>query len=282
MEGFGDIAEKLRRSTVRVSVGRRGQGSGIIVSPDGLIVTNAHVATTGGLEVQLWDGSRSPGELLSRDEARDLALLGVSRSGGLPAAALADSDRLRVGELVIAIGNPFGFIGALTTGVIHAIGRFPGLGPVKWIQADVQLAPGNSGGPLANAQGEVVGVNTMIAAGVGLAVPSNSVSRLLKARLAQAPLGVVVRPVQITVTGRARLGLGILEVCKNGAAEAASLMRGDILIGFEGRELETIEDFDRALDGEGVRVVRLQFLRGDPAHVRTVAVRLGLPSQAAA
>ena len=282
MEGFGDIAEKLRRSTVQVSVGRRGQGSGIIVSPDGLIVTNAHVATSGRLDVQQWDGSRSPAELLSRDEARDLALLRISRSGGLPAAALADSDRLRVGELVIAIGNPFGFIGALTTGVVHAIGRFPGLMPVKWIQADVQLAPGNSGGPLANARGEVVGVNTMIAGGLGLAVPSNSVSRLLKARLGQAPLGVVVRPVQITVTGRARLGLGILEVSKNGAAEAASLMRGDVLIGFEGRELETIEDFDQALDGDGVRVVRLQFLRGDPALVRTVAVRLGLPSQAAA
>ena len=281
MEDFGDVAEKLRRSTVHVSAGRRGQGSGIIVSPDGTVVTNAHVAALGRVEVQLWDGTRSPADLLWSDRGRDLAILHVSKSG-LPAAVLADSDRLRVGELVIAVGNPFGFIGALTTGVIHAIGRVPNLGPFKWIQADVQLAPGNSGGPLANARGEVVGVNTMIAGGVGLAIPSNSVSRLLTRGPSHAPLGVVIRPVQITVRGRARLGLAILEVGKDGAAERASLMPGDVLIGVEGSNLEAIEDFERALDGTGERVVRLQFVRGNPANIRTVAVRLGLPSMAAA
>jgi serine protease Do len=281
MQGFGDIAEKLRRSTVHVRAGRRGQGSGIIVSPDGLMVTNAHVATLGRVDVQLWDGMCSQADLLWSDAGRDLAILQVSRSG-LPAAVLADWDRLRVGELVIAVGNPFGFMGALTTGVIHAIGPVPRLGPLKWIQADVQLAPGNSGGPLANARGEVVGINTMIAGGVGLAIPSNSVSRMLNRGLSPAPLGVVVRPVQIHVRGRARLGLAILEVCKNGAAARASLMPGDVLIGVEGGNLETMEDFERALDGAGERTVRLQFLRGDPRNIRTVAVRLGLLNTAAA
>jgi serine protease Do len=281
MEGFGDIAEKLRRSTVHVSAGRRGQGSGIIVSGDGLMVTNAHVAALGRAEVQLWDGTRSPAELLLSDAGRDLAILRLARSG-LPAAVLADSDRLRVGELVIAVGNPFGFMGALTTGVIHAIGPVPNLGPWKWIQADVRLAPGNSGGPLANARGEVIGINTMIAGGVGLAIPSNSVSRLLNRRLTPGPLGVVVRPLQIQVRGRARLGLAILEIGTSGAAAAASLMPGDVLIGIEGSDLETMEDFERAFDGAGERTVRLQFLRGDPRNIRTVAVRLGLPSTAAA
>ena len=207
MEGFGDIAEKLRRSTVHVRAGRRGQGSGIIVSGDGLMVTNAHVATLTRVDVQLWDGTRSQADLLLSDVGRDLAILRIAKSE-LPAAVLADSDRLRVGELVIAVGNPFGFMGALTTGVIHAIGPMPNHGPMKWIQADVRLAPGNSGGPLANARGEVVGINTMIAGGVGLAIPSNSISRLLNRRCSPAPLGVVIRPVRISAGGRARSGIG--------------------------------------------------------------------------
>ena len=231
--GFGEIAEKLRRSTVHVSAGRRGRGSGIIVKPEGAIVTNAHVAAFSPIEVQLWDGTRERADLLLRDAGRDLAILRVSRSG-LSAAALADSDQLRVGELVIAIGNPFGFIGAVTTGVVHAVGRVPGLGPRKWDQADVRLAPGNSGGPLADAQGRVIGINTMIAGGVGLAVPSNAVLRLLstsRIELPRYPLGVVVRPAEISMNGRMRLGLVIVEVIENSAAETASLMLGDILIG---------------------------------------------------
>jgi serine protease Do len=198
---------------------------------------------------------------------------------------LTDSDQLRVGELVIAIGNPFGFIGALTTGVVHAIGRVPGLGPMKWIQADVRLAPGNSGGPLADAQGRVIGINTMIAGGVGLAVPSNTVSRLLNASHSErvrSPLGVLVRPVEFSMNRRVRLGLLVLEVIVGSAAEMASLMLGDILIGAEGKAFDSMEDFERALDGVGDRIVRLQFLRGDRANVRTVAVHLGLSSVAAA
>jgi serine protease Do len=281
VDGFGDIAEKLRRSTVRVSAGRRVQGSGIILSSDGIVVTNAHVAASGRVDVELWDGTRSQADLLLSDVGRDLAILQFSRSS-LPAAVLADSDRVRVGELVIAVGSPFGFMGALTTGVIHAIGPVPNLGPLKWIQADVRLAPGNSGGPLANARGEVIGINTMIAGGVGLAIPSNSVSRLLRTGFAPAPLGVVVRPVQVAVRGRARLGLAILEVCKDGVAASASLMPGDVLIGVEGSRLESIEDFERVLDGAGERTARLQFLRGDPRNIRTVTVRLGSLSTAAA
>jgi len=262
------------------------------VKPEGIIVTNAHVAAFSPIDVQLWDGTRVSAELISRDAARDLAVLRVAKSG-LPAATLADSDALRVGELVIAIGNPLGFIGALTTGVVHAVGRVVGLGPMKWIQADVRLAPGNSGGPLADARGHVIGINTMIARGVGLAVPSNTVFRLLNGARSRSPLGIVVRPVEITLSGRQRLGLMILEVSKNSAAEVASLMLGDILVGVDGRALDSMEDFERALDGPqsasdmarpnaGERVIRLQFLRGDRTNLRTVALRLGSPRMAAA
>jgi serine protease Do len=293
--GFGEIAEKLRRSTVEVRAGRRGHGSGIIVKPQGVLVTNAHVATFGPLDVEMWDGARASADLVLRDPGRDLAVLRIAgrTAAGLPAATLADSDQLRVGELVIAIGNPLGFTGALTTGVVHGVGRVRGLGPVKWIQADVRLAPGNSGGPLANVRGQVVGINTMIAQGLGLAVPSNTVSRLLNGGRSEAPLGVVARPVEITRGGRQRLGFLILEVVKNSAAETASLLLGDILVGVEGHAFDSIEDFERELEraqrrsrmagrGSGERVVRFEFLRGDRANVRTVAVLLGLPHLAAA
>jgi serine protease Do len=145
LEGFGQIAERLRRSTVQISSGRRGQGSGIIVKSDGVIVTNAHVVGDSSLEVRLWDGSSFPAYLDARSARRDLAVLRIPATS-LPSIVLGNSDDLRVGELVIAVGNPLGFMGAVTTGIVHAIGRRPGLGPTKWVQADVQLAPGNSGG----------------------------------------------------------------------------------------------------------------------------------------
>src|SRR6185437_8113171 len=220
--GFGEIAEKLRRSTVYVSAGRRRRGSGVIINSEGVIVTNAHVAVFNPIEIELWDGRRARANLSMRDPVRDVAVLRLSLSD-LPAVQLADSERLRVGELVIAVGNPLGFRGALTTGVIHAVGRVPALGPMKWIQADVQLAPGNSGGPLANARGDVVGINTMIAGGVGLAVPSNTISRLLAGNGSDAPLGIVTRPVEINVHERVHFGLVILEIVNNSAAAVASL-----------------------------------------------------------
>jgi serine protease Do len=287
LEGFGEIAEKLRRATVQVSAGRRGGGSGIIVKPEGVIVTNAHVVSSGSrdvvssLDVHLCDGTRAKAEFLAQDRARDLALLRIAKHD-LPAAPLADSDLLRVGELVIAIGNPFGFIGALTTGIVHAVGPVRGLGPRKWIQSDVQLAPGNSGGPLANAQGHIIGINTMIAGGIGLAIPSNAVRRLLQGSGQPAFLGVVVQPVRVTIGGQRQTGLLIMEVGKGGAADLASLMLGDILVGVEGQSIRTLNDFEKVFDGAGERLVRLQFLRGDRTTIRTVAVRLGYSHSAAA
>ncbi len=278
---FGEIAEKLRRSTVQVNAGRRGQGSGLIVDPAGVIVTNAHVAVSAPLEIELWNGTRAQATLSSRDATRDVAILRVALTG-LPAARLADSDQLRVGELVIAIGNPLGFTGALTTGIVHAVGRVPSLGPMKWIQADVRLAPGNSGGPLANARGQVVGINTMVAAGIGLAVPSNTISRLLKGETSRASLGIVASPVQVSVNQKNRLGLAILEIAKNSAAEAGSLLLGDIIIGVNGRPLDSFDDLEGALDSDSERVARFQFLRGDRSNIRTVAIRLGYRNTAAA
>jgi serine protease Do len=279
-EGFGEIGEKLRRSTVQVWTNRRSQGSGFVVSADGLVVTNAHVASSSNATVQLWDGRTFAANLVTRDGNRDLALLRIPGSD-LPSAELADSDQLRVGELVIAIGNPLGFIGALTTGVVHGLGRMHGLGAAKWIQSDVRLAPGNSGGPLADSRGRVVGVNTMVAGGLGLAIPSNSVTKMLDGR-AEAPLGVLVRPIPMLVDGKKQVGMVVLEVLKDSAAEMASLMVGDILTGGEERIFHSLDDFEQLLAGSGERVVRLQFLRGDRSVMRAVPVRLGVATRRAA
>jgi serine protease Do len=282
--GFGEVAERLRRSTVHISAGGPGHGSGIIVRSEGIIVTNAHVASArmnfGQLTVGLWDGRSFPAEIAASDSRRDLAILRLAASE-LPAAPLGDSNRLRPGELVIAIGNPLGFMGALTAGVVHAVGPLPGLGPRKWIQAGVRLAPGNSGGPLADAAGNVVGVNTMVAGRLGLAVPSNEVARLLRGESSQ-PLGVTLRPVRVTAEGRERLGLIVLEVAPNSAASRASLLPGDILVGGDGRFFTALEDLEDALQDSSERVLRLQFVRGDPSKIRSVAVRLGVSHSVAA
>ena len=179
MRGFGEIAEALRRSTVQVLHPNGGQGSGVIWSPQGLIVTNAHVARrSGSAEIELWDGRRFAARTLLTDPWRDLAILRVM-AGDLPAARIADSDAVRPGELVIAVGNPLGFAGAASTGAIHSVGAIRGMGRQRWIRAGVQLAPGNSGGPLANARGEVVGINTAIVHGLGIAAPSNGAAELV-------------------------------------------------------------------------------------------------------
>ncbi|MCC6365925.1 MAG: trypsin-like peptidase domain-containing protein [Bryobacterales bacterium] len=176
---LGDIGEQLRRSTVQVLLPSRGGGSGVITSSLGLIVTNAHVVRGRHPTVELWDGRRFPARLLALARRHDLALLKIETLG-LPAAALGDSSALRPGEIAIAAGNPLGFTGALSTGVIHTVGPLQGLGPNNWVQAAVRLAPGNSGGPLADARGHVIGINTMIAAGLALAIPSNVVRDFLR------------------------------------------------------------------------------------------------------
>jgi serine protease Do len=176
---IGDAGEKLRRSTVQVSVGRSGGGSGVILSSTGHIVTNAHVVRGHHAEITLWDGRRFPARLEVLARRHDLALLKVATLG-LPSAEMGDSAAIRPGEIALAVGNPLGFVGAISTGVIHTVGPLHGAGTNNWVQADVRLAPGNSGGPLADARGRVIGINTMIAYGLALAIPSNVVRDFLR------------------------------------------------------------------------------------------------------
>lgn len=245
---FGEVAERLRRSTVQLR-GSRNSGSGVVWGTDGKILTNVHVLREGAARVEFWNGRQAMAHVLKSDRRSDLAVLQVESSSMSPAAH-GNSDALRPGELVIAVGSPFGFTGAVSTGVVvHG-------GP--WITSTVRLAPGSSGGPLANARGEVVGLNTMIAGGLALAVPSKSVEQFLNG----PRLGVVIRPVTN--------GLLVLEIDSQSPAERASLRPGDVLTGF--RSPEDLETALRASQGQKGRV-ELEFRRGADKRTRRVVAR---------
>ncbi len=170
---LGLVADRLRRSTVRI-LGADGCGSGVIWRPDGVIVSNAHVARAQHLRVELDDGRVLPGNVIARDARRDLAAIRVAGSV-FPAVTVRDARTLRVGEMVVAVGNPMGQTGAASVGIVHNALRDQSL-----IVADVRLRPGNSGGPLADVEGRVVGINTLVASGLGCAIPSNVVARFLR------------------------------------------------------------------------------------------------------
>jgi len=289
--GFGELAEQLRRSTVMIYGRGRGGGSGVIWSRDGSIVTNAHVVRGAHAEVELWDGRNLRAAVTVRDAVRDLALLrpinGLVAGAdlNLPSASIADSSLVRAGELAIAIGNPLGFVGALSTGVIHALGPVRGLGQRTWLQADVRLAPGNSGGPLADARGRIIGINTMVAGRLALAIPSNTVQESLTQDFSadsrvDAWLGATLRLVQLPRSSAAAnslsaSGLLLLEIEPESPASAASLLPGDILLGTQEGAFHSPMDLLRALQGTGPRLLRLEFLRGDYSHIRRVTVQLG-------
>ena len=255
MRGFGEIGERLRRSTVQIQVGRRGLGSGVIWNADGLVVTNAHVMRGQSAAVILWDGRKFEAALTARDPRRDLAALQIA-AADLEPAVLGESTSLRPGDLVIAVGNPLGFQGALSTGVVHSIGGIAGMNGDRWIRADLRLAPGNSGGPLANADGRVVGINTAIVNGLGVAAPVAEALEFLR-QGSRPALGVSLQPL--------RYGLRILEIEPGGAADQALLQRGDVL-------LYKMDELRASLDS-GAAVLRLRFLRGN-RKVREVSVQI--------
>jgi serine protease Do len=173
MPGFERIAGHLRRSVVQIL----DSGSGLIWDANGLIVTNAHVVpgeTAGVIDAS---GTRSSARVILRDRERDLAVLQPAAPvSGLP-AGIGDSDSVRPGQFVLAMGNPLGLTGAVAAGVIHTVAP---IGRRNWIQADVRLAPGNSGGMLADAHGHVIGITTMIWNGLALAIPSNEVGAFVR------------------------------------------------------------------------------------------------------
>jgi serine protease Do len=256
-----ELAQTLRRSSVEVRSGKRGSGTGVIWSADGRIVTNAHVIGRRPV-VKLSDGREFQAEVKRHDPERDLALLQINAED-LPAAAIGDSSHLRVGQIVAATGNPLGVTGAVTTGIIHATGE-------RWfIQADVRLAPGNSGGMLADVRGRVIGINTMIYAGLALAIPSNTAAAFARGENIDRPLlGITMQPVDL----KGALALVILHVEPGSLADRHGLMLGDVL-------LLSQPELRDALESGGT--VLLRYLRGNDVREATITLPARTEAQAA-
>lgn len=258
------IAAKLRHSTVKVNSNPQGVGSGVIWQADGVIITNAHVATGNRAKVELADGRVFDAVRTHFDPQQDLAALKITASN-LNAATIGDSDALRVGELVLAVGNPFADSGAVTAGIIHTRHQ-------RAVMADIRLYPGNSGGPLADCLGRVVGINTMVVNGLAVAIPSLTVNRFLLAP-SRPQLGVTLQPVLI---GNRNFGLLVLSVLPNSAAAAAGVQIGDVLIGVAGQLFTKSDDLSKYLQqSQNQESVPLQLWRSGQQFVVYVELESG-------
>jgi serine protease Do len=262
-----------------------GAGAGFLWSPDGSVMTNHHVvaASRGRVEVILTDDRSFSAEVVGSSRRLDLAMLRLrdAPEEDLLTPPVGDSDALRVGELVFAVGHPWGRRGAVTIGIVSGVGSVEGaFGRTRYLQTDAYLAPGNSGGPLVNAKGEVVGVNAMVAGGLALAIPSNTVGAWaeggtgavwrprLGARVQEAAL-----PASYQRIAGQKAGLVISAISSNGPAERAGLLVGDVLLGVAGEPLRDAASLREALArnvGAG-ETVRLRVMRG--GELREVEAR---------
>ena len=289
----GAVAEGLTPSVANLQIsryGRRGMraggGSGVVISPDGFMITSAHVVEGAGQRRDVARASFSDGRELSfvvvgADPLSDLAVL-RAHDGDLVAATLGDAEELRVGQLVVAIGNPYGFAGSVTAGVVSALGRSLPVGPRgavrvvdNVIQTDAALNPGNSGGALADGRGRVVGVNTAVAGvGLGLAVPINSATRRIisqlmsEGRVRRAYLGIAGGPRPIPPRLREQVGrptgIEVVEVVRESPADRAGLKPEDLIVEVDGQSVERVDDLQRLMVAEAIgRSVTLRILRAD-------------------
>lgn len=241
-------------------------GSGFVIGPEGYIVTNNHVIDQADeIQVKFVDGTVLPAELVGRDPQTDLALLKVESDEDLPYVEFGDSDAIRVGDWVIAVGNPFGLGGTVSAGIVSARGRDIHAGPFDdFLQIDASINPGNSGGPTFDMNGKVVGVNTAIASptgasvGIGFAIPSSLAKPIIdqlkeRGTVERGWLGVQIQ--QVTPELAEALGLGdargalVSRVMPDGPAAAAGLRQGDVILSFDGQSVEEMRDLPRIVAG---------------------------------
>ncbi len=248
---FGDIPEQEFK--------RQSLGSGFIVSPDGYIVTNNHVIENASqIKVILSTGEEYDAEVVGRDSKTDLGLIKINARTNLPVVPLGDSDKLKIGNWVIAIGNPFGLSHTVTVGIVSAKGRIIGAGPYDdFIQTDASINPGNSGGPLFNTRGEVIGINTAIIAsgqGIGFAIPINMAKVILPqlretGKVTRGWLGVQIQRITPELARSFGLeherGALVADVIDGTPAAKAGIERGDIIIEFDNKPIAEMNDLPR-------------------------------------
>ncbi|MEN9767121.1 MAG: hypothetical protein RLZZ32_1081 [Cyanobacteriota bacterium] len=255
----------------------RGQGSGVLYDPSGLVLTNAHVVEgSSRVMVGLPDGRRIEGKVVGADPVTDLAVVRLSSGSAWPVAQLGDSDALQVGDWVIAVGNPFGLDQTVTLGIVSSLNRNAAkLGltdkRLQLIQTDAAINPGNSGGPLLNADGEVVGINTLVrsgpGAGLGFAIPVNrarSIAQQLVSTgsVSHAMVGVALEPVREPSGATAR-GAKVRNVMPGGPAARAGLKEGDVVLAAGDQPVEDPAALSQLVERHGVgRPLRLTVLRG--------------------
>lgn len=276
-----DAAERIGPTVVKIDVHRRrsrndapspaGSGSGFVFTPDGLMLTNSHVVSSAAkLAVTFDDGEQWDADLIGDDPHTDLAVIKVSAPSSLQTAALGTTRGLRVGQLVVAVGNPYGFQCTVTAGVVSALGRSLRAASGRLIdsviQTDAALNPGNSGGPLVNARGEVIGVNTAIimpAQGICFATAIDTAKvvvqeLLLHGRVRRASMGIAAQTVPLPrrVVRYHNLevesGVRVMQIEPGSPARQAGMEAGDVIVRFDGQWIRNIDDMHRLLTGEHV------------------------------
>jgi S1-C subfamily serine protease len=286
-----DVAERVAPSVANLRVMRRGRGgqvpagagSAVALTPDGFLVTSAHVVAGPGRtgRAMFVDGRELSWRVVGTDRLTDLAVLRADGDGLVP-ATLGEAEHLRVGQLVVAIGNPNGFAGSVTAGVVSALGRsLPARAgrTVRHIdnviQTDAALNPGNSGGALVDSSARVIGINTAVAGvGLGLAVPINAATRQIvgtlmrDGRVRRAWIGIAAGPRPLPPHARVRVnrtaGVEVVEVSQGSPAQRAGLRAEDLIVELDGQAIERVDDVQRLMSQDAIgRAVPIRILRGD-------------------
>ncbi len=285
---FEEFFNRFFQGNPRAPRKERSLGSGFIISGDGYILTNDHVVEGADeIKVKLSDGREFSGEIRGLDPKLDLALIKIEAGEDLPFAKLGDSEGIRVGEWVMAIGNPFGLEQTVTVGIVSAKGRVIGAGPYDdFIQTDASINPGNSGGPLFNVKGEVVGINTAIVAGgqgIGFAIPVNMAKQIIpqlrdEGHVTRGWLGVTVQALNTELAESFGLetthGALVNEVVDGSPAADAGLKRGDIILEYDGTTVDELNDLPRLVAATAVgETVKVTIFRD--GKERTVKVKIG-------